>query len=98
MTWAVPDWWTVTLLALAAFRVFRLIGEDLILDGPRDRLTRRLGEKSELFILCPWCLGFWLSVGWWLAWVAWPHWTLVAATPWAISAIVGLVASRLDTS
>lgn len=97
MSWSVPDWWSFVLLAFAAWRTFRLISEDTILDTPRDQLTSKLGEKSELFVVCPFCLGFWLSVGWWLAWVAWPHWTLVAATPWAISAVVGLVAARLDT-
>lgn len=93
----VPGWWAFVLLALAAFRVFRLVAEDTILDRPRDRLTHRLGEKSELFVVCPWCLGFWITVGWWFAWLIWPHATLVVATPWALAAAVGLVASRLDS-
>lgn len=97
MSWRVPDWWAFVLLALAAFRVFRLIAEDAILDRPRDRVTGRLGEKSELFIVCPWCLGFWIALAWWLAWIPWPHGTLVVATPAALSAIVGLVSSRLDS-
>lgn len=98
MTFAVPGWWAFVLLALAVFRIFRLVSEDTILDRPRERVLRRLGEKGELFLVCPWCLGFWLSVGSWLAWLAWPHWTLVTATPFALSATVGLIASRLDTN
>lgn len=97
MTFAVPGWWAFVLLALAAFRLFRLIAEDSLLDRPRDALTGRLGEKAELFVVCPWCLGFWITAGWWLAWLVWPHWALVAATPLALSATVGLAASRLDT-
>lgn len=41
---------------------------------------------------CPWCLGWWLSVAVWLAWQAEPHATLVFAVPFAVSAVVGLVA------
>jgi hypothetical protein len=97
MTWAVPGWYALALLALAAWRIFRLLAEDTILDRPRDRLTARLGDKWELFITCPFCAGFWISLAWWLVWEAWPHWTLVAATPFAISAVVGMIASVLDS-
>lgn len=95
MTWTIPNWYGLLLLALAAFRLWRLLGEDTILDRPRAALVRRM-PKGEEFITCAWCAGAWISIGWWLAWVAWPHWTLVVAVPFAISAIVGLVASNLD--
>ncbi len=101
MTWAVPTWWPFLLLALAAFRTWRLIAEDTILDPIRVRLLTR-GEPDEYrakwveFIRCPWCAGAWISVAWWLFWVWQPHWTLVVATPFAISAIVGLVAANFD--
>jgi hypothetical protein len=91
VTWAIPEWWPFLLLALAAWRTFRLLAEDTILDRPREYLLRHTKGKGELFIVCPFCLGFWVSVGWWLAWVAWPHWTRVAATPFALSAVVALV-------
>ena len=105
-----PDWWALLLLALAAFRVYRLIGEDTILDRPRrwalrlgndwqkqgDRVPPGYREKWGVFITCPWCAGFWISLAWWAAWLAWPGWTLWAATPWAISAVVALVAKNLD--
>lgn len=100
MTWKIPDWYALALLALAAYRLWRLLAEDTILDRPREWSIHRLGEvggeKFSLFITCPWCAGFWVSVGWWLAWVAWPHWALVAATPFAISALVALIAVNLD--
>lgn len=105
---SVPGWWALVLLALAAFRIFRLVGEDTILDGPRSRLLR-LGNWQEgqpvpsayrakwaEFITCPWCAGFWITLAWWGAWQVWPHGSLVVAAPLAISALVGLVA-RLDT-
>lgn len=95
MNWAVPSWWPFLLLALAAFRTWRLLAEDTILDGPRARLVQRM-PKGEEFVTCPWCAGFWIALAWWLAWEAWPHGTLVAAVPLAISAIVGVVAANLD--
>jgi uncharacterized protein DUF1360 len=43
-------------------------------------------------IRCPWCMGFYVSVAWWAAWWAWPYASLFVAAPWAISAIVALLA------
>lgn len=91
----VPGWYALLLLALSAFRTWRLLAEDTILDRPRAALVRPL-PKGEEFILCPWCAGFWVSLAWWAAWQAWPHGTLVVAVPFAISAVVGVVAANLD--
>lgn len=91
----VPGWWALLLLALASFRSWRILGVDTVLDPLRDRLVRDGTEyRQELdeFLHCPWCLGWWVSVVWWLAWLAFPHATLVVAVPFAISAGVGLVA------
>lgn len=99
MTWNFPTWWGFLLLALAAFRLWRLIGEDVILERPRNWLERRYGDRGEYwaaFVTCPWCAGAWIAIGWWLAWIAWPHWTLVVATPFAISAVAGLIAANID--
>lgn len=95
----VPDWWSFLILALAVFRVYRLIAEDDILDRPRDwaldRLEEERLEKLDQLITCPWCLGFWLSVLAWLAWLVSPGWAVGLALPWALSAAVALVA-KLD--
>jgi hypothetical protein len=93
----VPDPWPFILLALAAFRVWKLIADDRILDRPRDRILARLAKSKKQgrgvywsdFLLCPHCAGFWLCVAWWGAWLAYPAETLVVAVPWALSAIVG---------
>ena len=84
----IPGWYELLLLALAAFRTWKLLAEDTILDGPRRYVT---GMSREL-LECPWCLGFWLSCAWWAAWLAWPHGTLIVAVPFALSAIVGIIA------
>ena len=45
---------------------------------------------------CPFCIGFWISLAVYVCWQAWPHGTLVALAPFAISGVVGLVAKNLD--
>jgi hypothetical protein len=95
VTWDVPSWWPLLLLGLASFRLWRLLAEDTLLDQPRARFLRAL-PAGEFWLTCPWCSGAWLSIGWWLAWVCSHHWSLVVATPFAISAVVGLIAANLD--
>lgn len=50
---------------------------------------------GELFG-CAFCLGFWVCLGFYLAWLAAPTATLVGAVPFALSALVGLAAKNLD--
>lgn len=107
----IPNWYELLLLALAAFRVWRLLAEDEILDRPR-RFILRLGVEWEkegdpvpadyrggwaLFLTCYWCMGFWVSVAAWGAWQIAPHETLVLAVPFALSALVALVAQALPS-
>lgn len=95
----VPSWLELVLLALAAFRSWKLIGDDTILDRPRGKaleLSFRLrGPKGkdyvETLLECPWCAGFWIALVWWGAYELWPHGTVVAAVPFALSGIVGLL-------
>ncbi len=83
-------WWPFVLLGLAAYRVWRLLAQDSILDAPRRRLSPGAGS----FVECCWCLGFWVAVAWWTAWLFWPHATTWAAVPFSLSATLGLIASR----
>jgi hypothetical protein len=99
----VPEPWAAVLLAAAAFRVWRLIAADKILDRPRDWLTRRPMYSDglhrvtlDMWLHCPWCSGAWVTLGWWAAWMICPEWTVVAAVPFALNAVVALVAVNLD--
>jgi hypothetical protein len=106
----IPNWWEFVLLALAVFRIYRLIAEDTILDRPRrwllrlgnewqsdgDEIPPEYREKWALFITCPWCLGFWLSVLAWVGWLIFPTETIWLAVPWALSAVVALINKNLD--
>jgi hypothetical protein len=48
------------------------------------------------FLHCAWCVGFWVSVAVYVAWVFAPTEALYGAAPFAISAAVGLIAKNLD--
>jgi hypothetical protein len=47
-------------------------------------------------IHCPFCLGWWVSLAWYAAWLLAPRPTLYAAVPFAISMAVGILARNLD--
>jgi hypothetical protein len=101
---SVPDWYEVTLLGLAGFRVWRLIAHDTIFDPIRERILRLEGwtegepvpdgfrDRLAEFLVCAWCLGFWIAVIAWALWQISPTWTLVFAAPLAISSVIALIA------
>lgn len=91
----VPSWYALVLLALAAFRVWRLLALDSLLDRPRALIPDT--EWWDALVYCPWCLGFWVSVVWWGGYELSPHWCLVVAAPFAVSAVVGVLGSRVAT-
>jgi hypothetical protein len=107
----IPGWWEALLLALAAWRVFHLIAFDDLLDRPRRYVTRlspswhaegdatgeRYREGLAGFLTCPFCLGFWITIAVWAAWLVFPTETVWVAVPLALNA--GLVgAQRLLSS
>lgn len=96
LDWIFTGWAIV--YTLAAYRVTRLITRDSLppIAALRDTVLNRWGHNpwSEL-IVCPWCMGFWVSAGA-VAVASTPahmigRWL---AIPLAMSAVVGLLASR----
>lgn len=96
----VPSWYVSLLLALAAYRCWRICAWDEITEPIRLRIVRYgkkdYRERLATFVQCPWCLGFWVAVVWWGAWLFWPHAVTVAAVPFAVSVAVGLL-GRFDS-
>lgn len=92
----VPGPWAFALLALAVWRAWKIVGDDTILDRPRNWLIDRLGDRFDAFIVCVWCAGWWIAVAFWAAWLLWPNGTLIVSTPLAISGAVGLIGSAWD--
>lgn len=87
----------IVILSLAVFRVTRLLIEDTILEPLREKTIFKMhptdSKIRELFT-CPWCVGFWLSVMSVGMFYLWPAVILWLALPFAISAVVGLIASH----
>lgn len=107
----IPNWYELLLLALAAWRLWRLLAEDDIFDRPR-RFILRLGAEWEKdgdpvpagyrslwadWLTCPYCAGAWVAIGWWVVFQIWPHETLVVAVPFVLSALVVAVARALPS-
>lgn len=108
----VPGWWEALLLALAAYRTWRLTAEDDLLDRPR-RWVLRLGSEWKRegdpippdyraawaeFLRCPWCAGAWIAALWWLGWLLAGDWATMIATPFALSSAVALIRENLDSA
>ena len=108
----IPAPWVSLVLALATYRVVRLIGWDDLppIQRLRDRATGaqlvgNVNGPSEWryrrpllahFLHCAYCQGFWTGLVVYLAWLGEPSWTLYAAAPFALNGFVGIVARRLD--
>lgn len=105
----VPSAYELVLLALASFRLTRLLGWDTfppvyearnwLLYRGHDSVTGFVGVRSALLadlFECAFCLGFWVGLIVYLAWLALPTATLAVSVVFALSAVVGLVAKTLD--
>lgn len=105
----VPSPWVALILTAAAFRIWRVIAVDVILERPRRfiaRLPYNWEEGQPIpdnyrngfaeFLLCPWCLGFHVCLVLWLCWLIFPTETLFVSTPFALSAAVGIIRGKLD--
>ena len=97
----VRDPWTVTITALTAYRLTRLVTTDELPPAVRLRqaLARATPDEYAMLWSCPWCMGFHVSV----AVTALAEYAdrrgrrdvfLLAALPWALSAVGGLIAER----
>lgn len=128
----VPSPWEFVLLALAAYRLTRLvgwddfppiaqarswlIGEEWAYDFPMYPVIQDTADIEDIptvtepgegehryrrpllahLIFCPFCVGFWISLGIYLGWVWGQDWALAVYTPFAVSGVVGLIAKNLD--
>jgi hypothetical protein len=78
----IPPIYQFGLLCLVAYRAWRLIAEDDILNRPRRWLLRLPQNWAEgdprpkkyrnewaLFLTCPWCAGAWVSLITYIGWI-----------------------------
>ena len=93
------SWLAALTLALASWRVWHLLAEDTILEPVRRYVTRlpqdwqdgeplpdTYREGVADFVNCPFCLGFWVALGWVVLYAAWPDASLWIAAPFAFNA------------
>lgn len=79
-------------------------GEDVAPSLPGKPPSSEVGgvrpayERQTLahLVHCPFCMGWWVSLTVYLAWLAAPAVTLAACVPLAVSSAVGLIAKNLD--
>jgi len=76
-------------VALAVFRLTRLLIVDSITDPIRDYFTR--WEFTDELLACPWCTSIWLSVPAAAMFWLWPELTYWLSLPFAFSAVAGLL-------
>lgn len=93
---------TLAVTTLAAYRITRLLTAD---DFPPVETARRwfedrLPDNYAHGVRCPWCVGFWAAAAVVAAAEAAHHHRnghqayLLAALPWALSTVTGLVAAH----
>ena len=87
---------TFVILALAAFRVTRVITTDVIFESVRERIWKKFPSSKGFgyLITCDWCTGFYVSIIFVLAYLLVPVIVYVVSLVLSISAIIGLLANR----
>jgi hypothetical protein len=63
---------------------------------PVTEETRWRRPTLAALLACPYCLGAYISVVWYVAWRIYPSWSLTVAAPFALSAAVGAWARWID--
>jgi hypothetical protein len=87
--------------ALASYRLTRLVTTDhlpFVVDA-RNKLERATPLKYQMLWTCPWCFGFWSALAVTVTGEIAERRGhrdafLLAATPWAISTVSGMIAER----
>jgi hypothetical protein len=89
---------TLTVLALAIYRVCRLVVEDAVTEKLRNRIWARYSITSGIgyWITCYWCTSIWVASLFVGMYTMIPIPTLTVSYVLALSAVVGIVAARVD--
>jgi hypothetical protein len=94
--------WAVT-IGLAAFRLYRIAGVDTITEPFHGRLNASHHPVARWFsdlVSCPWCIGFWASVGltalgWWAALYTWQEAIVIGLAASTVCGVTGSIDQRL---
>ena len=85
-------------LALATYRLTKLVIDDKITEGPREYVFAHAGDPSvskiSYLITCPWCVSIYAGLALSLGDTVFPRTTTLIARGLAFSAITGIIAER----
>lgn len=92
------DVFTYVITTLAAFRLTRILTTDVILEGLRERIWKKYSPETKLGYLftCNWCMSIWVAAFLIGLTALLPTVAYVVSLVLSISALVGLVATKLD--
>jgi hypothetical protein len=88
---------TLLVLALATFRVTRLVTTDTVLSRPREWLWSKFPPESSwlgYLVSCDWCTGVWVGSTFAVAHTIVPTVTYPIALALALAAVAGILAAR----
>jgi hypothetical protein len=87
---------TFIIIALAAFRVTRVITTDTVFEVVREKIWKKFPPSKGFgyLITCDWCTGFYVSIAFILAYLLVPVIVYVVSLVLSISAIIGILANR----
>jgi hypothetical protein len=87
------------ILSLATFRIARLMTIDVIFDDMRNKIWEKRPphtHKIGYLFTCNWCMSIWVASPLVICYTIIPTATLLVSSIFALSAIAGLISSRLD--
>ena len=86
------------ILSLAAYRITHFIVADTLFEPVRDKIWKKFPPNTKIGYLftCYWCMGFWISLFVVVLAYLLPEITFVVSLILAISAIIGIIATRVE--
>lgn len=92
------DLLTFIIFSLATFRMARLLTTDVIFEPLRNFIWKRSTPDKFLGYLftCNWCMSIWTASFIVICYTIIGTVTVLVALPFALSAVAGILASRLD--
>ena len=86
------------ILALATFRISRLLTVDVIFENLREWIWKKKPPHTKIGYLftCNWCMSIWVASLLTVCYTMITTVTIIIAIPFALSAVAGLIAARLD--
>jgi len=86
------------LLALATYRIGKLIIEDVIFEKIREKIFKKFppeSTKTGYFFTCYWCTSLWVATLLTVGYILVPSIMLIICLPLALSAVVGILSEKV---